>query len=74
MEKKVITIDLNPLSRTAQKATITIVDNIIRAMPVLVEAVKRYKMLDQNELKQCIKNYENKKILSQALGFISRIS
>ena len=25
--KKVITIDLNPLSRTARKATVTIVDN-----------------------------------------------
>src|SRR5579859_6320585 len=27
--KKVITIDLNPLSRTAQKASVTIVDNIV---------------------------------------------
>ena len=32
--KKVITIDLNPMSRTAKKATITIVDNIrTRKMP-----------------------------------------
>jgi 4-phosphopantoate--beta-alanine ligase len=38
--KKVITIDLNPLSRTAVTADITIVDNLIRAFPNLIEAVK----------------------------------
>ncbi|MDW3611271.1 MAG: phosphopantothenate/pantothenate synthetase, partial [Nitrososphaeraceae archaeon] len=31
MQKKVITVDLNPLSRTAQTATISIIDNIVRA-------------------------------------------
>lgn len=38
MGKKVITIDLNPLSRTAKAANITIVDNVVRAMPALVES------------------------------------
>ena len=41
--KKVITIDLNPLSRTAQKATITIVDNITRATPLLIKVIKEFK-------------------------------
>jgi 4-phosphopantoate--beta-alanine ligase len=36
--KTVIAIDLNPLSRTAQAASITIVDNVTRAMPKLVDA------------------------------------
>jgi 4-phosphopantoate--beta-alanine ligase len=40
MGKKVITIDLNPLSRTARTADITIVDNLIRAMPLLVKGVR----------------------------------
>ena len=35
-KKKIITFDLNPLSRTAQTADITIVDNVIRAMKLLV--------------------------------------
>ncbi|MFV2013977.1 MAG: phosphopantothenate/pantothenate synthetase, partial [Candidatus Heimdallarchaeota archaeon] len=35
--KKVITIDLNPLSRTAQQADITIVDNVIQVFPILIE-------------------------------------
>ncbi|MDP6599877.1 MAG: 4-phosphopantoate--beta-alanine ligase [Candidatus Woesearchaeota archaeon] len=42
-KKKVIVVDLNPMSRSAQKATITIVDNIIRAVPLLIEKVKQYK-------------------------------
>src|SRR5207245_3473008 len=34
--KKVITFDLNPLSITAQTADITIVDNVIRGMQILI--------------------------------------
>ena len=41
MKKKVITIDLNPMSRTAKKATITIVDNITRALPLLIKEIKK---------------------------------
>lgn len=36
--KIVITVDLNPLSRTARTAQITIVDNLTRCLPLLVEA------------------------------------
>jgi len=45
MGKTVIAIDLNPLSRTAKLADITIVDNIIRAVPVLTEEVELQKAL-----------------------------
>ena len=38
--KTVITIDLNPLSRTARTAQITIVDNLTRCLPLLVQAVR----------------------------------
>ena len=38
MGKKVIAIDLNPLSRTARKATVSIVDNILRAVPNMTDA------------------------------------
>ncbi|WP_250635812.1 phosphopantothenate/pantothenate synthetase family protein [Candidatus Nitrosarchaeum limnium] len=34
--KKVITFDLNPLSRTSQTANITIVDNVTRAIDLLI--------------------------------------
>lgn len=36
--KQVITIDLNPLSRTSRAAQITIVDNLTRCLPLLVSA------------------------------------
>lgn len=41
MGKFVIAIDLNPLSRTAQKADLTIVDNIVRAVPLMAELAKK---------------------------------
>jgi 4-phosphopantoate--beta-alanine ligase len=40
-KKKIITFDLNPLSRTAQTADITIVDNVTRAMKLLVIESKK---------------------------------
>lgn len=72
MGKKVITIDLNPLSRTSQKATITIVDNIVRAMPLIIKEVKRKKNLPKGELKRIISNFDNEKIISQSLSYISQ--
>ncbi len=70
--KTVITIDLNPLSRTARAANVTIVDNIIRAMPRLVDTVKKLKSKPKAELREIIASYDNSKILSEALKFIRR--
>ncbi|HZC88140.1 MAG TPA: phosphopantothenate/pantothenate synthetase family protein, partial [Nitrososphaera sp.] len=68
MGKTVITIDLNPLSRTAKKAQITIVDNIIRAIPTLV---KEARSLDgSTSLKRIAENFDNKKNLRQSLKII----
>ena len=47
--KQVIAIDLNPLSRTAKKADITIVDNIVRALPLLS---KKANTLKRKNIKQ----------------------
>lgn len=67
--KKVITIDLNPLSRTAQKATITIVDNIVRAMPLLLKTIKAYKKYEKEKLEMMIKRYNNKIQCRNALKY-----
>ena len=40
-KKKIITFDLNPLSRTAQTADVTIVDNVTRSMKLLVAESKK---------------------------------
>ena len=67
MGKTVITVDLNPLSRTAQYADITIVDNLVRAMPLLVSEVERLKPLDKEELKRIQSFYSNRRILSESI-------
>jgi len=59
MGKKVITIDLNPLSRTAQTAHITIVDELTRCLPLLSDFVKEKKSLDSFDNKQCLSDVLN---------------
>ncbi len=73
--KKVITIDLNPLSRTAQKSTIAIVDNIIRAMPLLLNQIKKFRKLKLTEkhLEAIYKHHNNKKRLALAVKAIKKL-
>ncbi|WP_434731220.1 4-phosphopantoate--beta-alanine ligase [Thermogladius sp. KZ2Tp1] len=70
MGKTVIAVDLNPLSRTARAASITIVDNIVRAMPALVEEVRELKKRPKNELQAILGSYDNNQVLAEALDFI----
>ncbi|RJS69665.1 phosphopantothenate/pantothenate synthetase [Candidatus Bathyarchaeota archaeon] len=70
MGKKVIAIDLNPLSRTAQKASITIVDNVVRAMPKLVETVKKLKMESLDERRKILLQFDNHRNLAESLDII----
>jgi len=66
MGKKVITIDLNPLSRTAQTAHITIVDELTRCLPLLSDFVKE---------KNGIHSFNNKQCLTDVLNYMAeRIS
>ena len=66
MGKKVVTIDLNPMSRTALHADITIVDNIVRAAPMMASLATLFKLRGQDEHLRNIKAYDNHKILSSA--------
>ena len=50
MEKRIIATDLNPLSRTSLCADITIVDNVVRVMPKLIEEIKKFKEKNRREL------------------------
>jgi len=72
MGKKVIAVDLNPFSRTAQKATVTIVDNIVRALPLLISECKKFKKLPPKKLELIIRNYQNKKVLKEMEKFIKK--
>lgn len=62
-KKKIITFDLNPLSRTAQTAHISIIDNVVRGINELTELCKKYSTKNEAELKKIVKNFDNKKNL-----------
>ena len=66
MNKTVIAIDLNPLSRTSRAANITIVDNVVRAMPALVEAARKLRDTTMS-LKKITDNFDNMKNVQESL-------
>ena len=78
MGKFVITVDLNPFSRTARAADITIVDNIVRAMPNMADIAEA--MADgkkkggsggpRKALAAELKRFSNKKNMDQMIDAI----
>lgn len=67
MGKRVITVDLNPLSRTARTSTVTIVDNVVRALPKLISLVEEMADLDEAELKSNLAGYDNRAVLRRSV-------
>ena len=72
--KKVVTIDLNPLSRTSKKATIAIVDNITRAIPLLIKQLQKFRelRLSKKQLEIIYKHHNNKKRLNESIKLIRK--
>ena len=66
--KKIICIDLNPLSRTA------IVDNVVRAVPLMTEIANKFKASgkadDKEFLENIINNFSNEQNLKDSLAEI----
>ena len=65
MGKTVIVIDLNPLSRSARKASITIVDEVSRVARNMLELIKKG---DKHEIDP---NFSNDDNLQQSLNIIA---
>ena len=72
MGKKVATVDLNPLSRTAERASVTIVDNVVRALPLLLDEVEVAKTGEPEELRDLVAGYDNGDVLLEAVRFIRK--
>ncbi len=68
--KFVITIDLNPLSRTSQKSSITIVDNLVRAIPHLIMEVDKLKKMSKMELRNIVNSFDNQLNLQDSMELI----
>lgn len=65
--KSVITVDLNPLSRTSRDASITIVDNIVRAVPRMVKrATELCRMDNDPRLIADVRRYDHAETLKTA--------
>ena len=69
MGKEVVTVDLNPMSRTAKQASITIVDNVVRALPLLCKEIRNF---SDRTAHDTLKRYSNEAVLHKALQHISR--
>ncbi len=68
MGKQVVTVDLNPLSRTASLASVTIVDNVVRTLPLLLEAVGR--LASGGTERGTATSYDNDSIRAMAIACI----
>lgn len=74
MRKTVIGIDLNPLSRTARAASITIVDELTRALPLISRAARdlRRRGASPTRLGRIVEGWENGRRLREARRFMAR--
>lgn len=70
MGKRVIAVDLNPLSRTSQKASITIVDNIVRTLPLLVKSVDKLRDCRVEKLEAICQEFDNSENLRRCVKSI----
>ena len=63
----IITIDLNPLSRTSKMSDVSIVDNVVRALPFMTKIAGDLKSQDKDFLKEMIKEFDNETNLKDSL-------
>ena len=68
--KTVITIDLNPMSRTAIHSDVTIVDNIVRALPLMVKYAQQMNGMAKETLLSTMSGFDNRKNLSEAVSLM----
>ncbi len=68
--KKVIAVDLNPLSRTSRDSNITIVDNLVRVFPILTKYMERLSQHGREALRRILEDYDNNEVLKEVLIYI----
>ena len=66
--KNIITIDLNPLSRTSRMSDVSIVDNVVRALPFMTKISEDLKLQDEEYLKKIIEDFNNEDNLKDSLN------
>ena len=66
MGKTELVVDLNPLSRSAQSATVPIVDNIIRAVPNITRHARELADASDEELQAIVDEFDAEAVLDAA--------
>jgi 4-phosphopantoate--beta-alanine ligase len=66
MGKTEIVVDLNPLSRSPQVAAVPIVDNLMRALPNMVEAGRELRDAPDEELERVVAAFDREQHLAAA--------
>ena len=66
MGKVEIVIDLNPQSRSAQSATLPVVDNIMRAVPNITEHARDLREASREDLRRIIEEFDREAALADA--------
>ena len=72
MNKTVITVDLNPLSRTSIMSDISIIDNLIRVLPEMIKQSKNMSNFSSTDLQKIVAKFNNQKQLQLILKFMSK--
>jgi len=70
MGKTELVVDLNPLSRSAQTATVPIVDNLIRAVPNVTAHARDLRNASEATLEEVIAGFDAEAALRDAEGAI----
>jgi 4-phosphopantoate--beta-alanine ligase len=65
--KNIITIDLNPLSRTSKMSDVSIMDNIVRAIPFMTKIAEDLKTQDKKILIDLVNEFDNEENLKESL-------
>lgn len=65
--KNIITIDLNPLSRTSNMSDVSIMDNIVRAIPFMTKIADDLKTQDKKILIDLVNEFDNEENLKESL-------
>jgi len=68
--KRVIAIDLNPMSRTSRAADIAIVDSITRSLPLMIKTAKGLSQKPREKLQKIMKKFDNNANLNASLRFM----
>lgn len=65
--KNILTIDLNPLSRTSKMSDVSIMDNIVRAIPFMTKIANDLKTQDKAVLVEMVNDFDNEENLKESL-------